>query len=44
MFEPKRWCGVSKTKTRWSKLYGGILAGATDLHDQGALTKLRLLV
>ena len=24
MFERKRWCGVSKTKTRWSKFYGEV--------------------
>ena len=46
MFERKRWCGVSKTKTRWSKLYGEVSSLAPRIYtirgpDEAALVGLR---
>ena len=46
MFERKRWCGVSKTKTRWSKLYGEVSSLAPRIYtirgpDEAAIVSLR---
>ena len=46
MFERKRWCGVSKTKTRWSKLYGEVSSLAPRIYtirgpDEAAIVGLR---
>ena len=46
MFERKRWCGVSKTKTRWSKLYGEVSSLSPRIYtirgpDEAAIVSLR---
>ncbi len=46
MFERKRWCGVSKTKLRWSKLYGEVSSLSPRIYtirgpDEAAIVSLR---